>query len=238
MARELHDHFFRRAKREGYLSRAAYKLMEIDERRKVLRSGNRVLDCGAAPGSWLQVASKLVGRTGYVVGIDLQPIAHSFAHPHAADVKTIIADLQEIAADELLALLPAFNDAQRPRFDVILSDMAPSTTGDRTIDHHHSVRLCNAVLDRCPDLLIEGGHVVLKVLEGEAYPELRERARRMFDAVKGFKPQASRKISTEIYLIGKDYRGGDGSPASSPEDEPVVELPKGRPSTGWGQRRG
>ncbi|UCD74090.1 MAG: RlmE family RNA methyltransferase [Phycisphaerales bacterium] len=236
MAREIRDHYFRRAKKEGYLSRAAYKLIEIDERRKILTSGDRVLDCGAAPGSWLQVASRRVGQSGFVIGIDLKPIKHSFVMPHAAEVRTLAADLREIPAGELLALLPAGSAAGSALFDVILSDMAPDTTGDRTIDHHQSIRLCEAVLDRCPDLLKSGGHVVIKVLEGEAYPDLRARTRRMFDAVKGFKPKASRNESTEIYLIGKGYTGGDGAPEPVAADEPAVELPRGKPSTGWAGR--
>lgn len=195
MAHEVQDHYFRQAKRDGYLSRAAYKLIEIDDRKKLLSKGNRVLDCGAAPGSWLQVTAKRVGPKGEVVGIDLKPITHKF---NDGAVSVMVGDLTKASAEELLG--------GKGKFDVILSDMAPNTTGDRTIDHHGSVRLCNAVLDRCGELLKRGGKLAMKVLEGEAYPDLLNRAREMFEKVKGFKPKASRDSSTEMYVIAEGFK--------------------------------
>jgi 23S rRNA (uridine2552-2'-O)-methyltransferase len=128
--RELHDHFFREAKRNGYRSRAAYKLIEINEKRHILKKGDLVLDLGAAPGSWLQVASEHIGSTGKVVGVDLSEIEGSLPE----NVVTM--------QDDVTTLTPtSFDDVTV--FDVILSDMAPSTTGTRTIDHHGSVRLCH-----------------------------------------------------------------------------------------------
>lgn len=214
--RELHDHFFRLAKKEGYRSRAAYKLIEIDERRKLLQRGDRVLDCGCAPGSWLQVIARRIGPNGQAVGIDLQPV-EPLPEPN---VRILEADLTTIEVRTLLG------DAEP--FDVILSDMAPATTGDRTIDHHGSARLCTAVLDRCGELLRRGGHVAIKVLEGEAYPDLLARARTMFDRVKGFKPKASRGESTEIYLIAEGFRG-DTAATQPQETIPPPPKPKG-----WG----
>lgn len=220
MPRELHDHYFKQAKRDGYRSRAAYKLIEIDERRSVLSKGSRVLDCGAAPGSWIQVVVKRIGPRGRIVGIDLQPLDHGLA----SDSVTILeGDLRETPAATLLEPIGG------ARFDVVLSDMAPNTTGDRTIDHHGSIRLCQAVLDRCRDVLADGGNLVMKVLEGEAYPELIERTRKAFEKVKGFKPKASRGDSTEMFVIAHGYRGA----ASDPVIEDVA-LPKKRPSAGWG----
>lgn len=230
MARELHDHFFRKAKSEGYLSRAAYKLAELDDRKKLLRRGDRVLDCGCAPGSWLQVAAQRVGPRGFVVGIDLKPVTHRFAEPNVA---TIVGDLREIANADLAAACGAAPDA--PAFDVVLSDMAPNTTGDRAIDHHGSVRLCHAVLDRLGDLLKPGGHCAVKVLEGEAYPELVSRARAGFAHVKGFKPTASRDESTEIYLVMHEFRG---FPHDVPVDAPALAPPRPAPRPGWGAPRG
>lgn len=197
MAREIQDHYFRQAKREGYRARAAYKLIEIDDRRKVLRKGDRVLDCGAAPGAWLQVAARRVGRNGVVVGVDLKPIQAGFREHN---IHTIEADFNDVEARTLLE--SAGGDQA---FDVIVSDMAPKTTGDRTIDHHQSVRLCHAVLDRCSELLRPGGRVVLKVFEGEAYRDLLDRAGQMFSEVKGFSPKASRHESTEMYVIASGY---------------------------------
>jgi 23S rRNA (uridine2552-2'-O)-methyltransferase len=195
MARDVQDHYFRLAKKEGYLSRAAYKLIEIDDRRKILRRGDCVLDCGAAPGSWLQAAAKRVGPRGVVVGIDLKPITHAFTE---ANVRTVVGDVVNIAASELLGDLAAF--------DVILSDMAPSTTGVPSADHHHSVRLCEALLDRCKELLRPGGTVCMKVFEGEAYPALLSRTKAMFETVKGFKPKATRGESREMYIVATGYR--------------------------------
>lgn len=242
MHRELHDHYFREAKREGYLSRAAYKLIEIDKRKELLQRGDRVLDCGAAPGSWLQVASKRIGPSGIVVGIDRKPIDHAF---ELDNVRCVQGDLVEIEAGELLSHL-ADDDSPGPssatssgpasgeRFDVILSDMAPDTSGDRTADHFASARLCHAVLDRCEALLADGGHVAMKVFEGESYAELLDRCRALFAKVKGFVPKASRHKSTEIYIIARGFRGAEAAEADRAQrtaDHPPL-APRRR-STGW-----
>lgn len=200
--REVQDHYFHLAKKEGYLSRAAYKLIEIDDRKKVLRKGDRVLDCGAAPGSWLQVAARRVGPKGAVIGIDLQPIKHRFAE---ANVKTIQADFTSAAPQSLREL--AAPGAPQRLFDVVLSDMAPKTTGDPFSDHHLSVRLCQSLLDRCPALLRPGGNLVMKVFEGEAYPDLLKRTAGMFETARGFKPKASRSESAEMYIVATRFRG-------------------------------
>ena len=175
MARELHDHYFREAKREGYLSRAAYKLIEIDTRKGVLRRGDCVLDCGAAPGSWLQVASKRVGPHGLVVGIDRRPIDHVF---ELDNVRCVHADLEEVETERLLSYLAedrrpgpsssagaadSSGPASGKRFDVILSDLAPDTSGDHTPDHVASTRLCHAVLGRCAASLADGGRLARTV---------------------------------------------------------------------------
>jgi len=227
--RDIRDHWYREAKRTGHRSRAAYKLIELDDRWGFLEPGATVLDCGCAPGSWLQVAAPRILPGGRAVGIDLKTIrpldlgSGGFEH-----VTVLQGDLLETPATELLAA--AGPDVRG--FDVVLSDMAPSTTGDRSIDHHGSVRLCHAVLDRCRDVLREGGTCVMKVLEGAAYPELLQRCRRAFDAVKGFKPKASRAISTEIFVVCRGYRGAASDPApASPEG---LAPPRPRPSAGWG----
>ncbi len=246
MVRELHDHYFREAKREGYLSRAAYKLIEIDKRKELLQRGDRVLDCGAAPGSWLQVVSKRIGPRGIVVGIDRRPIDHVF---DLDNVRCVVADLEEVETERLLGYLvddkqhgrssaaataESSGPASGKRFDVILSDMAPDTTGDHTADHFASARLCHSVLDRCEALLKEGGHVAMKVFEGESYAELLDRCRALFAKVKGFVPKASRHKSTEIYIIARGFCGVDAAAADRAQraaDHPP--LPARRRSTGW-----
>ena len=221
--REVQDHYFHLAKREGYLSRAAYKLIEIDDRKKIFHKGDRVLDCGAAPGSWMQVVARRVGDKGIAIGIDLQPIKHRFDQPN---IRIMQGDFTATPAEHLLKLS---GDPARP-FDVIISELAPNTTGDPFSDHHQSVRLCHGLLDACPALLRtsgSGGNLVMKVFEGEAYPDLLKRAASMFETAKGFKPKASRSESAEMYIVARGYRGAD---ADSMMKSSAV---KSRPSGGW-----
>ncbi|MEM7229307.1 MAG: RlmE family RNA methyltransferase [Planctomycetota bacterium] len=225
MQRELHDHYFKQAKRDGYLSRAAYKLIEIDDKRGMLKRGMTVLDAGAAPGSWLQVISDRVGPKGTVIGVDLKAIQHQFRHDN---VRTFEMDMRAMDVD---VILEAIRPAQR--FDAIMSDMAPNTTGDRIVDHHGSIRLCEALLDLAPTWLKVGGPLVMKVFEGEAYPTLMSRVQASFDRVRGAKPKASRSISNEMYIVATGYRGDAGESGDEQDDMPF-ELPKRKPSTGWG----
>jgi 23S rRNA (uridine2552-2'-O)-methyltransferase len=208
--RTLHDAYFKQAKREGYAARSAYKLTEIDDRKRLLRRGAWVLDLGCAPGAWLQVAGERVGARGVVVGIDLQEVRGSFG----ATVVALQGDIFETPASRLLeaaceagAAEPGEGEGAGRRFDVVLSDMAPKTSGDPRSDHFLSARLCDRVLDLCPALVEEGGSLAMKVFEGEAYPDLLERTRGLFADVKGFKPKASRDASREMYVIGKGFRG-------------------------------
>lgn len=220
MTRELQDYFFKLAKEEGYRSRAAYKLIEIDERKGVLKPGDCVLDCGCAPGSWVQVAAQRVGPRGAVLGVDLSPLRTPIREPN---VRIMQGDVTSIPAATLLEGLP------HKLFDVILSDMAPDTTGDPFGDHHRSVRLCEALLDRCPELLRPRGNLVMKVFEGGSYPELLQRFRSLFRYAKGFKPKASRNESVEMYLVGHGYL------AVEEKHERDPSLPPRKPSKGWGK---
>ncbi len=234
MGRELHDHYFREAKREGYRSRAAYKLIEIDDRKSVMRRGDVVLDCGAAPGSWLQVASKRIGPRGLVVGVDLKPIEGGLGE---SNITVTQGDVCELTTAVLVELIEATGrQPTTPAFDVLLSDMAPDTTGDHNRDHHHSVRLCHGLLDRCVELLRPSGSLVMKVFEGEVYPELLARTRTAFEKVKGFVPKASRQQSREIYVIGHGF--GGAMPSTSVEnDENTIPIARRRTPAGWGGKR-
>ncbi len=231
MARELHDHYFKQAKRDGYRSRAAYKLIQIDDKRRILRKNMRVLDCGCAPGSWLQVAAKRIGPGGIVVGIDLKEIPPL----PDANVSIITGDLTRIVTAELLSPIQSDETRQSVLFDVLLSDMAPATTGDRNIDHHASIRLCESLLDRCDDVLAPGGALVMKVFEGEAYPDLLRKTKTKFGKVKGFRPPASRHESTEMFIIAEAFRSGHGPLDSTeqPETRSAVPAPP-KPPSGWG----
>jgi 23S rRNA (uridine2552-2'-O)-methyltransferase len=220
--RDVQDHWFRQAKREGYRSRAAFKLTEIDDRKKVLSKGDRVLDCGAAPGSWCQVAARRIGPRGTVIGVDLKPIDPTGLPPNVVLQE---ADLREID----------FHSIGGTAFDVLLSDMAPDTTGDHFGDHHRSVRLCNELLDRTDTWLRPGGNLVMKVFEGEAYRDLLDRAGSMFKKAKGFKPVASRGESVEMFVIctghltasEKAIEGGEAAEAEQ------IAPPRPKPGPGW-----
>ena len=218
--REVQDHWFREAKRQGYRSRAAFKLIEIDDRRKILSKGDLVLDAGAAPGSWCQVAARRVGPRGRVVAIDLKRIDR---HLMPETVELIEGDLREF--DPL--------EVGIERFDTVLSDMAPDTTGDRFGDHHRSVRLCHDLLDRSRTWLRPGGNLVMKVFEGEAYRDLLDRAAAMFDKAKGFKPKASRGESVEMFVVCQGHRPeSEDAGSEEPVDPSMVPAPP-RPKPGW-----
>jgi 23S rRNA (uridine2552-2'-O)-methyltransferase len=222
LMREIQDHYFREAKREGYLSRAAYKLLEIDDKKKILKPGDRVLDCGAAPGSWIQVAANRVGPRGMVVGIDLQELRHRAG----ANVAFTRGDLCATSAEELLRLT---GDPSR-KFDVVLSDMAPSTSGDHSADHFRSVQLCEAVLERCATVLRPGGNLAMKVFEGSEYPALVKRVAEQFESARGYKPKASRSESTEMYIVAAGFRGSN---LNAGQTRAASVAPPRRPSSGW-----
>ncbi len=214
--KEVQDHWFRLAKEEGYRSRAAYKLIDIDDRKRLLRRGYRVLDAGAAPGSWSQVAAKRVGDQGEVVAVDLKEI-NGGGFP--SNVHLVRADLRQLELNDI---------GGRP-FDVVLSDMAPDTTGDPMGDGFRSARLCNDLLDRCCEWLRPGGHLAMKVFEGGEYPELLKRAGRMFAEAKGYKPRASRAESVEMFVVCLDFQGRDGRTPTADD----ANLPRRQPSKGW-----
>ena len=204
----LQDRFFRQAKREGYAARSAYKLLEINERRRVIAAGDAVLDLGCAPGSWLQVASELVGDGGIVVGLDLQRVEV----PIPANARAFEGDLREIDPEILLAPIRERGEGEvrTPRpdrlFDTVVSDMAPATTGHG--DDLRSTHLCRDVLGVCPALLKPRGNLVMKVLEGAEYPDLLGECRGWFNRVGAIKPRASRDISRETYVVAQAFWPG------------------------------
>ena len=194
--RDLHDEYFNRAKAEGYLARSAYKLKEIQHRKRLMRRGDRVLDLGCAPGAWLQVAAEFVGARGVVLGVDLQRVTARLPAPATA----MQGDVFDIGPASLV-------ERAGGRFDVLLSDMAPATSGAG--DHFLSVRLCDRVVELAPDLLRAGGALAMKVFEGEQYPDLVRRTSALFAQCKGFKPAASRSVSREIYIVASGFRADD-----------------------------
>ncbi|MFM1830236.1 MAG: hypothetical protein RLZZ558_576 [Planctomycetota bacterium] len=215
--KEVQDHWFKRAKEEGYRARSAFKLLELQEKFRLLRPGDRVLDAGAAPGSWTQVAAGIVGPRGSVDAVDLKAIDPAGLPRH---VRLHQGDLRDCTLQMV---------GGRP-FDAIISDMAPDTTGVPMSDAALSCRLCHALLDNAPQWLRPAGNVVMKVFEGADYPELLNRARRLFRECGASKPRSSRAESVEMFIWGKGYRG--------PNAEPPVEAPRKRPEPAPGWKRG
>ena len=186
------DHYTRRARDEKYPARSVYKLKEIQKKVRLIRPGDRVLDLGCAPGSWLIHAAELTGPSGTAVGIDPAPVTI----PLPAQAAARVGDVFE----------PGTVEALGSPFDVVMSDMAPSTTGNRVVDAARSVALCERALEIAGAVLVEGGRFVCKIFQGEDVEAVSDRVRKAFETHKTFKPQSSRKASREIYLIGLGKR--------------------------------
>jgi 23S rRNA (uridine2552-2'-O)-methyltransferase len=194
---ERKDAHYRRAKAEGFRARSAYKLAELDERHRLLRKGDRVVDLGAWPGGWLQVVVERIGPGGRVVGVDLQPIE---ALP-ARNVELVVGDVRDTAVvKEIGARLGGLAD-------VMLSDVAPKLTGIRDADEAHCAEIVDAVLDVLPRLLKPDGRALVKLFMDTGHRETVSRFRRLFRDVTTTRPDASRRGSSELYLVGRGFLG-------------------------------
>jgi 23S rRNA (uridine2552-2'-O)-methyltransferase len=193
------DSFHQRAKREGYRSRAAYKLAEIADRQRLLAPGQRVADLGCWPGGWLQGAAERVGPSGRVVGVDLAAIDPPLEN---ANVIALVGDIAQPAA--LAQVLAALGGPA----DVLLCDAAPKLTGIRDADRAHEEALLEAVTAALPPLLRPGGDLLCKLLEGPEAAAIARRVAADFRESRTLKPEATRKGSTERYLLGRGYRPG------------------------------
>ncbi|NYT12444.1 MAG: RlmE family RNA methyltransferase [Methanomassiliicoccales archaeon] len=188
------DYYYKKAKQMDYRSRAAFKLKQIDNKFHLLREGYRVVDLGAAPGGWLQVAKEAVGPSGKVVGVDLQTI------PPIDGVETIRGDLRkEETVGRLLAALEG-------EADVVLSDMSPNISGHYSTDHARSVGLVETALSIAKVTLRPGGSFLAKVFEGDMIRDLRRVVESCFKEVKLHSPKASRSSSSEIYIIARGFQ--------------------------------
>ena len=192
------DHYHQRAKREGYRSRAAYKLEEIQRAQRLLRPGQRVVDLGCWPGGWLQVASAAVGARGRVVGVDRVQIEPPLENEN---VIAICGDLAEPRVWK--AVLEALGGLA----DSVLSDAAPKLTGVRATDCAREEALLEGVEAALPALLRPGGSLLLKILESPEAQRVERRIRDRFGRARGVKPGASRKGTTERYLLARGFRG-------------------------------
>jgi 23S rRNA (uridine2552-2'-O)-methyltransferase len=190
------DTFYKKAKDAGYRARSAYKLQEIQRRFRVMSKGDAVLDLGCAPGSWLQVESALVGASGLVVGLDILPVK-------ALSLPNVTVKQADIRQIDVAALL---SGTGRPAFDVVTSDIAPNLSGIKDVDNANIYDLYRAVMDVVERGLKKGGNVVIKLFVS---PDLREMAKELkplFAKVATFKPEASRDVSSEVYLVALGKR--------------------------------
>ena len=187
------DRFHQKAKKQGFLARAVFKLEEIDQRFEIFAPGQRVLDLGCAPGSWLQYARQHVGERGKLVGLDRAPL-----RGEVAGARIVVGDVMTIDPKELVGDLQAF--------DVVLSDMAPDTSGVRNLDQARSEALFERALEIALAVLAPGGNFVGKLFQGPDFKKLTEAVRKRFTTAKTAKPESSRQISIEQYVIGKGLR--------------------------------
>jgi len=195
LERHVNDEYVQRAQADGYRSRAVYKLLEIQQRDQLIRPGQIVVDLGAAPGGWSQVAQKLVTRKGTVVALDILPM-------DAIDGVTIIeGDFREQQPFEKLR--EALNGRD---VDLVISDMAPNLSGMASVDQPRSIYLCELALDFAVQTLKPGGNFLTKVFQGEGFDAYMRQLRENFASVVARKPQSSRSKSSEVYLIGRDFR--------------------------------
>lgn len=199
------DFYRSRARAEGYVARAIYKLKEVDEKYRLFREGQRVLDLGCSPGSWLQYIAGRIGPQGLVVGVDANPVDIEVAPP----LYFVQGDITSIDLKTIMAISPGF--------DVVVSDMAPKTTGMRQVDQQRSLELAFLAWEWAEKLLRVGGHFLVKVFEGPDTGSLLAVLKANFSSCRPVKPAGSRPASREIYLLGLKKRGapaGGGTPKS------------------------
>ena len=196
LAEHVNDHWVHKAKAEGYRSRAAFKLIEMDQKDRLLRPGMVVVDLGSAPGSWAQIAAAKIKPGGELVAIDLLPMEP------LPGVSFLQGDFREesvlLQFEELL---------KGRRVDLVLSDMAPNISGVASMDAGRMTDLAELALDFSAQHLRQGGNMLIKVFQGAGFVEYRNQMQKMFGSVVSRKPDASRDRSTEVYLLGRDRRG-------------------------------
>ncbi len=196
MSWKVRDHYFKKAKRENYLARSVYKLEEIDKKFRIIRPSDRVLDLGYFPGSWIQYTHLKVGDFGLVVGVDIKAVNKKLLHHKGIK-------LFEKSIFEIKKLQDVGEDAP---FDVIVSDMAPSTTGIRSLDQDRSLNLTESVFHTLPLFLKEDGNFVIKVFDSHQTQVFLKDQKKFFRDFKFFRPKSTRSVSKEFFAIGRGYR--------------------------------
>lgn len=196
MGFKVKDHYFKKAKKENFLARSVYKLEEIDNKFKILGEGDHVVDFGYHPGSWVQYTAKKVGSKGLVVGIDIKPINKKLTPLKNVNLyeKSIfdVDVLSDLERDDL--------------FDVVLSDMAPNTTGIRSVDQDRSLNLIEEVFHILPKFLKPGGNMVIKVFDSHQAQTFLKENKKVFEEFQFLKPKSTRSVSKEFFAIGKRYK--------------------------------
>ncbi len=194
--KKVRDYYFKKAKEEKYPARSVFKLEEAQQRFKLLKNGDIVLDLGCCPGSWSIYAAKQVGSTGKVVGVDLHK-TQKFAFAGAAPMELLKAD---IFSEDI------FDKLASTRFDVVLSDMAPATTGHKFSDHQKSLELSRRALEIASTVLATGGNFYCKVFQGEDFGDFVDEVRQVFKKVKVVKPKSSRVESREVFVLAMHFK--------------------------------
>lgn len=196
MKEHFDDVYVKRCRQDGYRSRASYKLIEINDKDKLLKPGMKVVDLGAAPGGWSQIAGRLIGDRGTVVASDILEMAP------LPGVTFVQGDFTEDAVYQ--EILKAIGDE---RADLVISDMAPNMSGNSAVDQPQSMYLVELALDMASQVLRPGGNYLVKVFQGEGFDEYLKAMRGMFASVVTRKPDASRARSREVYLLGRQFKG-------------------------------
>ena len=189
---KIKDHYFKKAKEKKFAARSVFKLEEIDKKFKILKKKMHILDLGYYPGSWLQYASPIVGAQGHIYGIDLKPRNQKLDQ----SLKNIT-----LVQMDFLNVRPIWNG----KLDVILSDMAPDTTGIKSVDQENSLNLITNIFALLPEHLKEGGHIVIKIFDSPQAQTFLKQKKSLFKQFHRFKPRSTRSTSKEFFVIGKEY---------------------------------
>lgn len=184
------DHYTRRAKEDNFAARSVYKLQEIQKKHRILTRGAKILDLGCAPGSWLQFAAQAVGPAGRLVGVDLNPVT------------IVLPETVTVISGDVFRLQNHLTELTQTGFDVVLSDMAPATTGNRHVDAGRSVALCEAALAVAEKTLLPGGSFVCKIFQGSDFKTFADAVKHRFERQTAFRPHSTRKSSREVFIIG------------------------------------
>ncbi len=187
------DHYAQRAKKENFPARSVYKLQSIDQKTRLIRKNDRVVDLGAAPGSWTLYAAERVGKNGFVVAVDLKPLSVAVP-PNVLFLEDDVFEMDAMLLPDLLK--------DEKKVDVVLSDMAPKTSGQKFVDQTRSFNLFMQAVDIAERLLRPGGRFTGKIFQGEDFEVARSRLRELFQTVKIVRPDAVRSESYEVYLVG------------------------------------